>query len=393
MPHIPQITLPQEEFDCTTYIQEKAIEYIATKEIKLLEIKEELANTVLQSMMKRVMKDQNKKHPFAHSGKYKDAGFKDNIVWESLMHFDSVADFDKVIFITKDTDYTNCQFEFKEKWNKHIAIISTGIQADSLLFQYVSGSFASRIEFLENRNRVTVLATPLILTANKEVSRIFAGVTLPITTGFSEPGTVTAGENLVVIPGSAQTQQQDIGTALLITPSINADRTVTLQILQEISEIQKNGAVIPISDTRGNVSDHSIDVVRRRSFSGTVVAKDGLAVAVGGLIEESVGSFKEGIPLVGEIPIIGMLFRREESNRSRRELVILIRPYIFNTAADSEKVSQELLEELSLHPKVSNLKGTLDAYGMKEVPNGETPLSDLHGLFNFHAVKTKNQEE
>ncbi|MBV6472649.1 MAG: hypothetical protein JPMHGGIA_00907 [Saprospiraceae bacterium] len=124
MPHIPQITLPQEEFDCTTYIQEKAIEYIATKEIKLLEIKEELANTVLQSMMKRVMKDQNKKHPFAHSGKYKDAGFKDNIVWESLMHFDSVADFDKVIFITKDTDYTNCQFEFKEKWNKHIAIIS-----------------------------------------------------------------------------------------------------------------------------------------------------------------------------------------------------------------------------------------------------------------------------
>jgi general secretion pathway protein D len=237
------------------------------------------------------------------------------------------------------------------------------------------------------------LATPLILTANKEVSRIFAGVTLPITTGFSEPGTVTAGENLVVIPGSAQTQQQDIGTALLITPSINADRTVTLQILQEISEIQKNGAVIPISDTRGNVSDHSIDVVRRRSFSGTVVAKDGLAVAVGGLIEESVGSFKEGIPLVGEIPIIGMLFRREESNRSRRELVILIRPYIFNTAADSEKVSQELLEELSLHPKVSNLKGTLDAYGMKEVPNGETPLSDLHGLFNFHAVKTKNQEE
>ncbi len=124
MPHIPQITLPHEQFDCTTYIQEKAIEYIATKEIKLLEIREELASTILQSMMKRVMKDQNKKHPFAHSGKYKDAGFKDNIVWESLMHFNGVADFDKIIFITKDTDYTNCQFEFKEKWNKHISIIS-----------------------------------------------------------------------------------------------------------------------------------------------------------------------------------------------------------------------------------------------------------------------------
>jgi len=124
MPHIPEITLPEEEFDCSTYIQEKAQEYMATKEIKLLEIREELANTVLQSMMKRVMKDQSKKQPFVHSGKYKDAGFKDNIVWESLMHFEGVTDFDKVIFITKDTDYTNCQIEFKAKWNRHISIIS-----------------------------------------------------------------------------------------------------------------------------------------------------------------------------------------------------------------------------------------------------------------------------
>ena len=124
MPHIPEIALPEVEFDCTKFIKEKADEYLATKEIKLLEIKEELANTVLQSMMKRVMKDQNKKQPFAHSGKYKDAGFKDNIVWESLMHFDGVTDFDKVIFLTKDTDYANCQVEFKAKWNRHISISS-----------------------------------------------------------------------------------------------------------------------------------------------------------------------------------------------------------------------------------------------------------------------------
>lgn len=124
MPHITEIALPEIEFDCTTFIKQKADEYLATKEIKLLEIKEELANTVLQSMMKRVMKDQNKKQPFAHSGKYKDAGFKDNIVWESLMHFDGIADFDKVIFLTKDTDYSNCQIEFKAKWNKHIAILA-----------------------------------------------------------------------------------------------------------------------------------------------------------------------------------------------------------------------------------------------------------------------------
>ncbi len=122
LPHIPEITLPKGEFDCASYIEEKALAYLDTKQVKRLEIKEEIANTVLRSMMTRVMKDEGKKKPFAHSGKYKDAGFKDNIVWESLMHFSSVADYDKIIFLTKDGDYKNCEIEFRDKWQRHITI-------------------------------------------------------------------------------------------------------------------------------------------------------------------------------------------------------------------------------------------------------------------------------
>lgn len=120
LPSFQKIPFPQEEFDCRAYIQEKAEEFLATKQLKKLDIKEELASTVLKSMMSRVLKEEKLKKPFAHSGKYKDAGFKDNIVWESLMHYDDVEAYDKFIFITKDTDYGNCQNEFKEKWNKHI---------------------------------------------------------------------------------------------------------------------------------------------------------------------------------------------------------------------------------------------------------------------------------
>jgi len=65
LPHIPEIALPETEFDCATYVGEKALAYLATKQIKLLEIKEEIANTVLQSMMVRVMKDESRKKPFA----------------------------------------------------------------------------------------------------------------------------------------------------------------------------------------------------------------------------------------------------------------------------------------------------------------------------------------
>lgn len=122
LPHIPEIVLNEVDFNSVDYIEAKAKEYLETKQIKLLEIEEAKANTVLQSMMKRVMKDPNKKQPFAHSGKYKDAGFKDNIVWESLMHFEGVVDYNKVIFLTKDGDYKNCEVEFRDKWERHITI-------------------------------------------------------------------------------------------------------------------------------------------------------------------------------------------------------------------------------------------------------------------------------
>lgn len=130
LPHIPEITLPEEEFDCATYVEGKALAYLATKQVKLLEIKEEIANTVLRSMMTRVMKDERDKQPFVHAKKgnktYKDAGFKDNLIWESLLHFDEVANYDKVIFVTGDGDYSGSGVqEFRTKWNKHFTVFES----------------------------------------------------------------------------------------------------------------------------------------------------------------------------------------------------------------------------------------------------------------------------
>ena len=135
LPNFQQVPFPQEEFDCKAYINEKADEFLLAKQFKILEIKDELASNVLKSMMTRVLKEEKSKKPFAHSGKYKDAGFKDNIVWESLMHFEEVENYDKFIFVTKDTDYGNCQVEFKEKWNRHIVTLKDENSVISELFK------------------------------------------------------------------------------------------------------------------------------------------------------------------------------------------------------------------------------------------------------------------
>ncbi len=74
-------------------------------------------------MVQKVVTTDKPQSPFAISGPYKDAGFKDGIIWETLMHFDMVLDYDKVIFLSKDGDYKeNCLDDFTQKWNRHIKI-------------------------------------------------------------------------------------------------------------------------------------------------------------------------------------------------------------------------------------------------------------------------------
>lgn len=271
-----------------------------------------------------------------------------------------------------------------------LAVGGSGIDPSSMIFQVVSDSFRFRIQLLENKNRVTELATPMLLTANNEVSRIFIGQSVPITVGFTPP-TVVAGNvtGNVTLAGSPVTQLQDIGQSLIVTPSINADRTVTLRMGQQNSRVIPNGGVIPVPTADGGVIEQAIDVVQRASVSGTVVAKDGLTVAIGGLIEESVGDNRAAVPVVGKMPGIGFFFRRQSTGRMRRELVVLIRPYVFNTPQESAQLNSELIPELSMHPRAVAPVGTLDTFGPQEVVRPNPPASPLQTIFRFHSVEPK----
>jgi PIN domain len=125
LPHIPEnsIIIPDENFDCGAFIEQNAGAYIATNNINTLVYKEEHASSILSNMVQKVVNTDKPLSPFAISGPYKDAGFKDGIIWETLMHFETVLDYDKVIFLSKDGDYKeNCLDDFKEKWNRHVKI-------------------------------------------------------------------------------------------------------------------------------------------------------------------------------------------------------------------------------------------------------------------------------
>src|SRR5262249_30491827 len=149
------------------------------------------------------------------------------------------------------------------------------VQPGPFLFQVVSDKFRFRMQLLESKNRVTALATPILLTANNEVSSIFVGREVPINRSFSGPQPL--GNNLGGAQdcgaGSTAIEFVPIGTQLLITPNINADRTVTLRLLQSTSNIIKNGSDILVPTSTGFISE-TVDTVAQRSVTGTVVAKD-----------------------------------------------------------------------------------------------------------------------
>ena len=87
-----------------------------------------------------------------------------------------------------------------------------------------------------------------------------------------------------------------------------------------------------------------------------------MAVAVGGLIQETVSNEREQVPLLGKIPVLGALFRRTTTSKSRQELIVVVRPHIINTPSEGESISRELLKDLSIHPAAPEAKPSLGTF-------------------------------
>jgi general secretion pathway protein D len=261
--------------------------------------------------------------------------------------------------------------------------------SEDLTFQFVNDNFRFRMQLLESKNRVTTLASPLLLTANNEVSRIFIGQTEPFTIGFESPQIVATGVTQTNLAGTPITELRDVGQLLMITPSINADRTVTLRIAQQQSRKNRGGATIPVLDAEGRVQQVAVDTVQRQTASGTIVGKDGLAVALGGLIEEEVSDVRAEVPVIGKLPVVGFFFRRQVTLRERRETVIMVRPYVFNTPPESAALSEMLIRDMSLHPNAYNGQPTLGSHAPWEVVRPDPPCNPHQNTFRFHSVRPR----
>ena len=250
----------------------------------------------------------------------------------------------------------------------------TAVRNGDLTFQFVNNNFRARLQMLQDKNKVTMLATPVLLTANNEVSRLFIGEERPIIRNISSQTVVN--NNTVTSTPNTTVELRPVGTTLLITPNINSDRTVTLRLLQENSSINAGAATIPVVTSNGGVAQQAVDVVASRTVSGMIVAKDDLEIAVGGLIEEEAHDQRSQVPVLGKVPVLGAFFRRQSSGKTRRELIIVVRPHILSTPSEAEEISKRLIGELSLHPNAPDVRGTMNSFKRAEVVEPEPRKSD-----------------
>lgn len=282
------------------------------------------------------------------------------------------------------------EFEFGDATTTLGRSVSSIGQLDpgGLVYGYVDANFTARLELLQQNRRVNTVASPLLLVANNEVSRLFIGEERPFVRSISSQTTINS--NVATTTPTSVIELRSVGTTLLITPNINADRTVTLRVLQESSDIRVGGASIPVVTGAGNLIQQPVDTVVSRTITGTVVAKDGLTLALGGLIEEGVSDKQEGVPGLMDLPWIGALFRDEAKQRYRRELVVLIRPHVLFTASEGRERTNELATRLSIHPQREGEHG-LGAFSAEEAPRPPLGTRPLREMLKFQSALPDGQ--
>ena len=177
-----------------------------------------------------------------------------------------------------------------------------------------AGNFSVLVQALGTSSKANLLSTPSITTLDNEPAEIVVGQNVPFRTGSyaSEGNTLTPFTTI---------ERQDVGLTLRVVPRIHEGDSIRLEVSQEVSSLV--GAVTGAADL----------VTNRRSIQTTVLADNGDTIVLGGLISDDRTSVKSQVPLLGDIPVVGNLFKSRQVEQVKRTLFVFLRPTILRDRA------------------------------------------------------------
>ncbi|MBL7220010.1 MAG: hypothetical protein ISS69_07845 [Phycisphaerae bacterium] len=199
-------------------------------------------------------------------------------------------------------------------------------------FSLAGGDIDLFLQALQTEGRLEVLSRPQILTADNQTGEINVGQRVPFITNsrVTDEGSVF---NTI--------QYENVGIILQTTPRINPDGDIKLEVNAEISSISDSDSV-EISEGVNAI------VVNNRSATTTVTVRNGHTIVIGGLITSQDNNTERKVPFIGDLPIIGELFKTTTVTKERRELLIVLTPYVQTGAADADKETKKQTKRLDL---------------------------------------------
>jgi general secretion pathway protein D len=215
---------------------------------------------------------------------------------------------------------------------------------------YVLGFLA---RFIQTQGAGNILSTPNLLTLDNEEAKIVIGQNVPFVTGqFTNTGATNGSVN------PFQTiERKDVGLTLRVKPQISENGTVRMQIFQEVSSIAPSS----IASATGLITN-------KRSIESNILVDDGSIVVLGGLLQDEYAGGQEKVPLLGDIPVVGNLFRTETRSRKKSNLMVFLRPVVVRDAVQSDVLS------LDRYDLMRGLQGSAQPPSSVVVPINASPL-------------------
>ena len=209
-----------------------------------------------------------------------------------------------------------------------------GTGSSIILGDYKEGANGSRklygalIQALKENKKSNLLSTPSIVTMDNEEAYIVVGQNVPFVTG-----SVATTGNSTVNPYTT-VQRKDVGVTLKVIPHIGEGGSVRLEVEQEVSNVE---------NSKGQAADL---VTSKRAIKTSVLADHGQTVVLGGLVTDQTDVSRQSLPVLGDIPYLGRLFRSDSRGNEKRNLLVFIHPTIVGDAEDVQRISQQRYNQL-----------------------------------------------
>ena len=180
---------------------------------------------------------------------------------------------------------------------------------------------------LSSKSRVRVLSSPHVLAVNNEEARILVGSEVPFSQS-TRTGLTEVVDRIV--------QFRDVGTQLTIIPRISLDGYVSVRLLQEVSALTNQTLEAALN----------APIITVREAETSAIVRDGQTIVIGGLIAETQDRFESGVPILKDIPLLGLAFKSTSNRNSRSELAIFVTPKVVYSDEDSARLLQEERDRL-----------------------------------------------